>query len=170
MDAVAQCIKEIRKALGPETMWMIRTVPGTGYEFAAPIEEVATTARGDARSPEEVATTARGDARPPGPPRAEGTRDREVSEIGLPARIRRIARRPVFIGGFALTAGVVLTIAVMLLWPANPQRNAEEESYLYKPIGQIGTGEQVTIRTSDGRVMTCIGGQIGRLPRRCWWN
>jgi len=64
----------------------------------------------------------------------------------------------------------VLTLAVVLLWSTNSQRNAEEESYLYKPIGQIGTGEQVTITTSDGRVMTCIGGQIGRLPRRCWWN
>jgi hypothetical protein len=69
-----------------------------------------------------------------------------------------------------MAAGVVLTIAVVLLWSANSQRNAEQESYLYKPIGGILTGEQVTITTSDGRVMTCIGGQIGRLPRRCWWN
>jgi hypothetical protein len=146
---VAQCIKEIRKALGTEARWMIRTVPGTGYEFTAPIEEVATTARGDARPPEEVVPA--------------------QEPLPLPARIREIARQPVFIGGVALTAGVVLTIAVVLLWPGSSQRDAEQESLRYRPIGDIRTGEQVTITTS-GRVMTCIGGQIGRLPRRCWWN
>src|ERR1700730_10102906 len=32
-DSIVQCIKEIRKALGDEDRWMIRTVAGTGYEF-----------------------------------------------------------------------------------------------------------------------------------------
>jgi DNA-binding winged helix-turn-helix (wHTH) protein len=174
--SVAQCIKEIRKALGTEARWMIRTVPGTGYEFTAPIEEVATTARGDARPSGARATSSQPPveevvpAQESRPQWSEGTGDREGSEIGLPARIREIGRRPVFIGGVALTAGVVLTIAVTLLWSANSQRDAEQESYLYRPIGDIRTGEQVTITTRDGRVMTCIGGQIGRLPRRCWWN
>jgi DNA-binding winged helix-turn-helix (wHTH) protein len=150
--SVVQCIKEIRKALGPDARWMIRTVPGAGYEFTAPVKEGGTA---EEESP---------------PPQSEGDGDREASELGLAGRIRGLARKPVFIGSVAMAAGVVLTIAVALLWSANSQRNAEQESYLYKPIGDILTGEQVTITTSDGRVMTCIGGQIGRLPRRCWWN
>lgn len=31
--SVAQCIKDIRRALGPEHEWMIRTVKGIGYQF-----------------------------------------------------------------------------------------------------------------------------------------
>jgi hypothetical protein len=149
---VVQCIKEIRKALGTDARWMIRTVPGAGYEFTAPIKEL--------RPAEEEAS----------PPRSEGVGECEAPEIGLAGRIRGIARRPVFIGSIALTAGVVLTIAVAFLWSANSPRNALLESYRYKPIGDILTGEQVTIRTSDGKEMTCIGGQVGRLPRQCWWN
>jgi DNA-binding winged helix-turn-helix (wHTH) protein len=132
--SVVRCIKEIRKALGSDARWMIRTVPGAGYEFTAPIKEVATTARGDARPPGARATSSQPPveqvvpAQEAPPPRSEGDGGREASEMGLPARIRGIARRPVFIGGVALAAGVVRTIAVVLLWPANSQRNAEEES------------------------------------------
>jgi DNA-binding winged helix-turn-helix (wHTH) protein len=35
--SVVQCIKEIRKALGAEGRWMIRTVAGAGYEFKAEV-------------------------------------------------------------------------------------------------------------------------------------
>jgi DNA-binding winged helix-turn-helix (wHTH) protein len=35
--SVVQCIKEIRKALGAEGRWMIRTVAGGGYEFRAEV-------------------------------------------------------------------------------------------------------------------------------------
>jgi DNA-binding winged helix-turn-helix (wHTH) protein len=149
--SVAQCIKEIRKALGTARS-MIRTVPRAGYEFIAPVKEVPPVE-------EEVP-----------PPQSEGNGDRHASEKAVIECMRRIARQPVFIGSLALAAGIVLTIAIILLWPAFFQRNAEQESYRYKPIGEILTGEQVTIKTSDGRVMSCIGGQIGRLPRRCWWN
>lgn len=36
--SVTQCIKDIRRALGEDARWMIRTVPGAGYEFKAEID------------------------------------------------------------------------------------------------------------------------------------
>ncbi|MBN9088765.1 MAG: winged helix-turn-helix domain-containing protein [Reyranella sp.] len=35
--SIVQCVKEIRKALGTDARWMIRTVPGAGYEFKADV-------------------------------------------------------------------------------------------------------------------------------------
>jgi adenylate cyclase len=36
-DSVFQCIKEIRRALGDDVRWIIRAVPGRGYEFMADV-------------------------------------------------------------------------------------------------------------------------------------
>jgi DNA-binding winged helix-turn-helix (wHTH) protein/TolB-like protein len=38
-DSLSQCVKEIRRALGPHRADLIRTVPRLGYQFAAPIDE-----------------------------------------------------------------------------------------------------------------------------------
>lgn len=39
--SVVQCIKDIRGILGDDARWMIRTVPGKGYEFKADIRPLA---------------------------------------------------------------------------------------------------------------------------------
>jgi multisubunit Na+/H+ antiporter MnhB subunit len=83
---------------------------------------------------------------------------------------RWIARRPALASGVALTAGAVLTGTLVLVWSAVGERDAEKESYQYRPIGTIPTGATVTFPTNDGRMMTCVGGEIRRTPRRCWWN
>lgn len=36
-DSVTQCIKDIRRAMGDDARWMIRTVSGKGYEFKATV-------------------------------------------------------------------------------------------------------------------------------------
>lgn len=36
-QSVTQCVKDIRKALGPDHGWMVRTVPGSGYQFVGDI-------------------------------------------------------------------------------------------------------------------------------------
>jgi DNA-binding winged helix-turn-helix (wHTH) protein len=143
--SVVQCIKEIRKALGAEGRWMIRTVAGTGYEFKAEVLKLRPEA---------------------------GTRqaDSEASSSRRDVLARWIARRPALASGVALTAGAVLTGTLVLVWSAIGERDAEGESYQYRPIGTIPTGATVTFPTNDGRMMTCVGGEIRRTPRRCWWN
>jgi DNA-binding winged helix-turn-helix (wHTH) protein len=143
--SVVQCIKEIRKALGAEGRWMIRTVAGTGYEFKAEVLKL----------------------RP-----AAGIRqaDSEASSSRRDVLARWIARRPALASGVALTAGAVLTGTLVLVWSAIGERDAEKESYQYRPIGTIPTGATVTFPTNDGRMMTCVGGEIRKTPRRCWWN
>jgi TolB-like protein len=39
-DSVFQCIKDIRRALGVEARWIIRAVPGRGYQFMAELTAV----------------------------------------------------------------------------------------------------------------------------------
>ncbi len=39
-DSVSQCIKDIRRVMGDDARWMIRTVSGKGYEFKAPVRVV----------------------------------------------------------------------------------------------------------------------------------
>jgi DNA-binding winged helix-turn-helix (wHTH) protein len=143
--SVAQCIKEIRKALGAEGRWMIRTVAGTGYEFKAEVLKLR---------PEAGIRQA----------------DSEASSSRRDVLARWIARRPALAIGVALTAGAVLTGTLVLVWSAIGERDAEKESYQYRPIGTIPTGATVTFRTNDGRTMTCVGGEIRKTPRQCWWN
>jgi DNA-binding winged helix-turn-helix (wHTH) protein len=138
--AVVQCIKDIRNALGAEGDWMIRTVPRAGYEFKGEV------------------VTLRPEA---GAPKIDSHRAMLV---------RWIAHRPVLATSLALTAGAVLTGSLVLVWSAIGELDAEKESYQYRPIGTIPTGATVTFPTNDGRMMTCVGGEIRRTPRRCWWN
>jgi DNA-binding winged helix-turn-helix (wHTH) protein/TolB-like protein len=51
-DSLAQCIKDIRQALGEEARWMVRTVSGRGYVFMPEVTTVAA-------SPSEAAPSAR---------------------------------------------------------------------------------------------------------------
>lgn len=39
-DSVTQCIKDIRRVMGDDARWMIRTISGKGYEFKAPVRHV----------------------------------------------------------------------------------------------------------------------------------
>jgi len=156
--SVIQCIKEIRKALGDDSRWMIRTVPGTGYEFKAVVHVTGATEAVPEPRHEESAN-----ARPPD----------MLSIVGIVGRIRAVARRRRLMGAVALAAVIALPVSVALIWPADvsiPERDAEWESYRYEPPRTIPTGKVVTIRTSDGKMMTCIGGKGQLIRRRCWWN
>lgn len=73
-DSVTQCIKDIRRAMGDDARWMIRTVSGKGYEFKAPVRvapsksgpTVAEEPPAKAPSGEAEAITTNVDHRPPG--------------------------------------------------------------------------------------------------------
>jgi DNA-binding winged helix-turn-helix (wHTH) protein/tetratricopeptide (TPR) repeat protein len=60
-DSVAQCIKEIRRALGDDARRVIRTVPGRGYAFMAEAVAVETAPKA---SPTSVASQASLEVRP----------------------------------------------------------------------------------------------------------
>lgn len=139
--SVAQCIKEIRQALGSDARWMIRTISGAGYLFAAAVEPAIATRVPDTPAP----------------------------QTGQPATrlAASLAGRATLIG---LAIGAV-TIGSLLLWPksAVEQRDAEAESYRYVPFGKMPTGIEMTITTSDGRKMKCTGGVVGSTPRICYW-
>jgi DNA-binding winged helix-turn-helix (wHTH) protein len=149
--SLAQCIKEIRKALGDESRWMIRTVSGTGYEFKAEVEEHGTLA-----SVLPSATTGGG-----------------AAQSGIAGRLRALGQRPILVGAIAVLAGFVLALPLMTYWTSVVRRPAVDtvrESYLYWPPDTILTGEEVTAQTPDGRWMTCIGGMVGIKARRCWYG
>src|SRR5262245_10192271 len=76
-DSVAQCIKEIRQALGGDARWIVRTVPGRGYEFMAEVTAV------------EVAL--------PAPPASRG--EQTGLEIRPAARVSALELRPEEVGG-----------------------------------------------------------------------
>jgi DNA-binding winged helix-turn-helix (wHTH) protein len=144
--SVFQCIKEIRKALGKDCRWMIRTVPGAGYEFKAAVDESDAIKDASAPCGEED-------------PNVESSSI--ISPVmDVPTRIRRLVRRPVSIGLLALTAFVVLPISVALIWSAVASlypRDARMESFLYRPAGTLPGGAVATIRTRDGKTMTSSG-------------
>jgi DNA-binding winged helix-turn-helix (wHTH) protein len=158
--SLVQCIKEIRKALGPDGRWMIRTIAGVGYEFKGDVHALGP---GEAKSPSK---------RP-----SEHPSDDHATRVDPPtdvtARMRsRIVRQPALFGSLVLAAGAALTISLFLAWSAISavSQRALEESYRYKPLRSIPTGMTVTFPTDDGRMMTCVGGEVHVTPRRCWWN
>jgi DNA-binding winged helix-turn-helix (wHTH) protein len=139
--SVVQCIKEIRKALGAEGRWMIRTVAGAGYEFKA-----------------EVITL-----RP-----AAGTRqaDSEASSSRRDMLIGWIARRPVLASGVALTAGAVLSGALVLVWSivsSMSQRDANVSAFAVT----CSQGKSACMRTG-GDEETCEGRRQSCVATGCW--
>src|ERR1051325_4806208 len=51
--SVAQCIKEIRRALGEDARWIVGTVSGRGYQFKAVVVRREATQAAPAREPGE---------------------------------------------------------------------------------------------------------------------
>jgi DNA-binding winged helix-turn-helix (wHTH) protein len=153
--SVFQCIKEIRKALGGDSRWMIRTIPGTGYEFKAAVL---------ASSAAEATST----------PRDEEATHPESPVTALASNLYELIRWQGLTGVVVLVAFLVLPIVGNRIWstvPAAPSRDAARESFLYRPVGRLALGTRATIQTSDGRAMTCIGGGVTRgISRQCWWN
>ena len=45
--SVGQCIKEIRRAIGDDARWIIKTVSGRGYQFMADVMPFPTPMRSD---------------------------------------------------------------------------------------------------------------------------
>ena len=73
--SVGQCIKEIRRALGDDARWIIKTVSGRGYEFMAEVapsapllrpDAVSSTSAAPAAMPEQLATAS--ERKPPASP------------------------------------------------------------------------------------------------------
>ena len=56
--SVGQCIKEIRRAIGDDARWIIKTVSGRGYEFMAEVAPSAPLLRPDAVSSTSAAPAA----------------------------------------------------------------------------------------------------------------
>jgi hypothetical protein len=147
-----QCIKEIRKALGAEGRWMIRTVAGTGYEFKA-----------------EVITLA---AERAGQPAASEALDTRRASL-----MRWIARRPGLASAVALGGGVVLTGTLVLVWSivsSMSQRDANVSGFAVtctqgkSACMKTGGDEQ----TCEGRRQNCVatGCWNGALVQRCGYE
>jgi hypothetical protein len=150
--SVVQCIKEIRKALGAEGRWMIRTVAGTGYEFKAEM----ITLRPEAGTQQA---------------------DSEASGSRRDMLIGWIARRPVLASGVALTAGAVLTGTLVLVWSivsSMSQRDANVSAFAVtctqgKSACMKTGGDE---RTCEGRRQSCVatGCWNGALVQRCGYE
>jgi adenylate cyclase len=52
----------------------------------------------------------------------------------------------------------------------NQDEDAELESYRIRPAGSIPTGVTAVLTAPSGRKMTCIGGVLGQVRRKCTWN
>ncbi|MBS0531661.1 MAG: winged helix-turn-helix domain-containing protein [Proteobacteria bacterium] len=142
--SVAQCIKEIRQALGVDARWMIRTVSGTGYQFVAVVESPVAATLPDTRTD----------------PQNQPTAMRFAVALG-----RRKILISLLVGSITLGAFVFWTKLV-----ADEQRDAETVSYEYVPFGKMPTSIEMVITTSNGRTMKCVGGVVGAKPRICNWN
>jgi DNA-binding winged helix-turn-helix (wHTH) protein len=139
--SVVQCIKEIRKALGAEGRWMIRTVAGTGYEFKAEVLKLRPEA---------------------------GTRqaDSEASSSRRDVLARWIARRPALASGVALTAGAVLTGTLVLVWSivsSMSQRDANVSAFAVT----CTQGKSACMKTG-GDEQTCERRRQSCLATGCW--
>ncbi len=148
-DSLAQCIKEIRRALGPAAE-RIRTLPRVGYAFAdveAAEPHAAPEAAEDA--PEEdgprtpaplpaLAPVASPAGEPPG--RAEPDAAAKLSPVARAARLRWL------LGGFALAL-----VALVLLGPAAlpPQREAPRFSIAVLPLGGAGDADALADTLAD---------------------
>lgn len=60
-SSLTQCIKDIRRALGPDHDWMVRTVSGVGYEFVPDVTAVHLTAEPPAPPKADEASASIGD-------------------------------------------------------------------------------------------------------------
>jgi len=139
--SVVQCIKEIRKALGAEGRWMIRTVAGTGYEFKA-----------------EVLTLA---AERAGQPAASEPLDSRRASL-----MRWIGRRPGLASTVALGGGVVLTGSLVLVWSivsSASQRDANVSAFAVT----CTQGKSACMKTG-GDEQTCEGRRQSCLATGCW--
>jgi DNA-binding winged helix-turn-helix (wHTH) protein len=140
--SVVQCIKEIRKALGAEGRWMIRTVAGAGYEFKAEVMAL--------RSEAETRQAAN-----------------DASDSRRAVLARWIARRPALATGAALTAGVALTGTLVLVWSivsSMRQRDANVSAFAAVTCSQ---GKLACMKTG-GDEETCEGRHQSCMATGCW--
>jgi DNA-binding winged helix-turn-helix (wHTH) protein/TolB-like protein len=143
-DSLAQCVKEIRRALGPAAE-RIRTLPRVGYAFADVEEDephAASEAAGEAPG---------GDGPPPAlaalaPPAGEAAGVSESDAAAKLPPVARAARLRWLLGGFALAL-----VALVLLGPAAlpPQREAPRFSIAVLPLGGAGDADALADTLAD---------------------
>lgn len=114
--SVGQCIKEIRRAIGQDARWIIKTVSGRGYEFMAKVVPFVSE-RPDGGS--SVPLTQAAEARP-----AVGTTEAAAGTSELPTALVSERRfwRPNRLPGVALFAMLVVGVWTLWSWrqPAPP--------------------------------------------------
>src|SRR5262245_27020864 len=107
-NSVVQCIKEIRRAIGDDGRWIIKTLSGHGYEFMAEVMPVA---------------PVRSDIGPPTPMSLGVVAGKPVATTTAVAAgegeplTRRASERPSWRLDRLLALPVALVIAVWMLWP-----------------------------------------------------
>lgn len=114
-DSLAQCIKEIRRALGPAAE-RIRTLPRVGYAFAdveAEVAEKADCPGGEAQPPAQAAPISAGEPTPasPAPDGEAGAVPVETAGATLPAPLRA-ARLRWLLGGFVLAVAALVALGL----------------------------------------------------------
>jgi DNA-binding winged helix-turn-helix (wHTH) protein/tetratricopeptide (TPR) repeat protein len=116
--SVGQCIKEIRRAIGDDARWIIKTVSGRGYQFMADVTSFPAPVRS------EIAFSA--SLTPADNPR-QLTTEGEGKPRGSPA-----SGRPFWRAGIMLAVALcgVLVAGVWMLWPWRDAAPAPRESVL----------------------------------------
>jgi DNA-binding winged helix-turn-helix (wHTH) protein/tetratricopeptide (TPR) repeat protein len=161
--SVSQCIREIRRAMGDDARWIIKTVSGRGYEFMAEVVRLAPPLpetsmaepvdfAGPAGSPEAAATAVvAGEPQPPPTPASLHPRWRQV----LPPAVALLT---------ALIAGC------WLLWPLNRQAATRGELTMMAaptlavlPFNIVGKGSEDA--GPLGTLAEQITTELARAPR-----
>ena len=103
--SVGQCIKEIRRAIGDEARWIIKTVSGRGYQFMADVTLVPA----PMRSGVVVSTSVTPAANP----------EKFTAEAEGEPRVSPASKRPVWRADILLAAALsgLLVAGVWMLWP-----------------------------------------------------
>jgi DNA-binding winged helix-turn-helix (wHTH) protein/TolB-like protein/tetratricopeptide (TPR) repeat protein len=111
-DSVAQCIKEIRRALGDDARRIVRTVPGRGYQFMAEVAAV--------------------EAAPSAPP--AGVQARTGSDLTADAPVDAARsphdRAPLLWSRTLVTVGALIVVAAAAAWPMRERLRSEPPAVL----------------------------------------
>jgi DNA-binding winged helix-turn-helix (wHTH) protein/Tol biopolymer transport system component len=128
-NSLAQCLVEIRRALGEGSQQLIRTVPRRGYIFTAPVTTPV------AEFPRQPAS-------------AEAERGPVL--VSPEPAIRRLPKRHILVGGFALL--VIVAVATALVWPT---RTAKRE-LAYTQITNFTDAAVSPALSPDGKMLAFI--------------
>jgi DNA-binding winged helix-turn-helix (wHTH) protein len=155
-DSVVQCVKEIRRALGADARWIVRTVPGRGYEFMAAVAAAEAPPPASLASPRPKLNTRTASGAPPGGA-TPGPEHRSGFGVAPPSRLRGSIA-----GALAIT---VLGCGGWLVW-----KQVRPEPRLDQPARMARTYDPRDLRRliTPGGKLTCGFRGCQTVPQGCY--